>query len=53
MAPCLIQQLIQHDLADAAGVLCADFVVADETLDDLCGGSDPAGSGSRRDDLGE
>lgn len=53
MAPCLVEKFEEDNLRDAAGVLRANFGVSDKTLDDLCGGSDPANAGTWRDDLGE
>ena len=53
MAPGFLEQFVQNELAEAAGVLGRDFLVADEALDDLRRGGDPATAGSWREDFGE
>lgn len=53
MAPGLLEQLVQHELADTAGVLGGDFLVADEALDELLRGGDPAGARAGREHFGE
>lgn len=53
VAPRLVEQLEQHQLAEAAGVLRRRLGVAHAALDDLRRRRDPAGAGAGRDDLGE
>lgn len=53
VAPCLVEQLEQYYLAEAAGVLHCCLDVPDATLNDLFGRCNPAGTRARRDNLGE
>ncbi len=53
VAPGVLEQLVQHELADATGVLGRDFLVADEAFDDLLSSGDPADASAGREDFGK
>lgn len=53
VAPVVFEQLVEHELADAAGVLRAYVDVCAVALADLVGGGDPADAGAGSDDFGE
>lgn len=53
VAPPLFEQLVQHDLRDAAGMLGRDFSMPVQPFDHLLRGRDPADAGAGRDDFRE
>jgi hypothetical protein len=53
VAPRLVQQLVQRDCRQAAGVLRGHLIVSDETLDNLCRCCDPSRACAGRNHLGE